>query len=118
MDRRYKVSGRVGREWKWRTVPEGSYYEPSYVNVARQLARAMRRNDRLRVLVQSGYYDFATPFFDAEFTFDRHGIVMERVEMTYYEAGHMMYLHDPSREKFLKDVRAFYASTGAGAGAQ
>jgi hypothetical protein len=23
----------------------------------------------------------------------------------------MMYLHDPSREKFLQDVRSFYAST-------
>ena len=118
MDRRYKVSGRVGREWKWRTVPEGSYYEPAYVNVARQLARAMRRNDRVRVLVQSGYYDFATPFFDAELTFARHGIVMDRVEMTYYEAGHMMYLHDPSREKFLQDVRSFDASTRAGTGVQ
>ena len=118
MDRRYKVSGRVGREWKWRTVPEGSFYEPAYVNVARQLARAMRRNDRLRVLVQSGYYDFATPFFDAELTFARHGFVMDRVEMTYYEAGHMMYLHDPSREKFLQDVRSFYASTRAGTGVQ
>ena len=79
------------------------------MNVARTLGRVMRRNPELRVLVASGYYDFATPFFDAELTFARHGIVAERVEMTYYEAGHMMYLHDPSREAFLRDVRAFLA---------
>ena len=58
-------------------------------------------------MVASGYYDYATPFFDAEYTFARHGIDLSRVTMTYYEAGHMMYLHDPSREAVAGDIRDF-----------
>lgn len=113
LDRRYQVSAEGMDEWSWRPADEDEYWEPSWVNTARRLGAAMRRNPELRVLVASGYYDFATPFFDAEITFARHGIVRERVAMKYYEAGHMMYLHDPSREAFLRDVRAFVAGGGA-----
>ncbi len=95
------------KDWKWRSASDGDYYEPSYVNVAPRLGRAMRRNPALRVLVASGYYDFATPFFDAELTFARYGIVPERVTMTFYESGHMLYVHEPTRQRFLAGVRAF-----------
>jgi carboxypeptidase C (cathepsin A) len=114
MDRPYVVSNReLGGAWRWRTVPDESSWEPAYVNTAPDLARAMRRNTELRVLVASGYYDFATPFFDAEITFQNHGIVGERVTMTYYRAGHMMYLHEPSHAQFLSDVRAFLGGGGS-----
>lgn len=107
LDRPYFISGpEVGREWVWVRDPQG-YYEPEYVNTAPDLAETMRENKSLRVMVASGYYDFATPFFDAEYTFWRHGIDMSRVTMTYYEAGHMMYLHQPSLEKVAKDIREF-----------
>jgi carboxypeptidase C (cathepsin A) len=113
MDRPYKPSGEVYRNWNWRPDPEnrGRFWEPSYVNVARRLSDALRSNDDLRVLVASGYYDMATPFYDAEFTFGRHAILRDRIEFTYYEAGHMMYVHGPSLERFMADVRRFI--TGA-----
>ncbi|REK03223.1 MAG: hypothetical protein DWQ36_20360 [Acidobacteria bacterium] len=113
----YNLSGppELGQSWSYR--PEGGgWWEPSYVNVARRLAEAMSRNPELEVLVANGYDGFATPFFDAEVTFDRHGIPRERVQFTYYEAGHMMYLHHPSHERFLADVRAFLERTLAVAG--
>jgi carboxypeptidase C (cathepsin A) len=75
--------------------------------VARRLSDALRRNADLKVMVASGYYDFATPFYDAEFTFGRHAILADRIEFTYYEAGHMMYVHGPSLEQFTSDVRRF-----------
>ena len=109
MERPYLVSG--GREleknWKWRPTPEGDPWEPSYVDTSRDLSRALRRNSGLRVLVAAGYYDFATPFFDAEYTFANHGILPERVSFAYFEAGHMMYLHRPSLEELLAAVRCF-----------
>ena len=108
MDRPYLTSNNeLGAKWRWRNVPEGSYYEPSYVNVSRKLGMAMRKNKDLRVLVASGYYDLITPFFDAEYTFSRNGILQERVTMTYYEAGHMMYLHEPDFFKLTEDIRRF-----------
>lgn len=97
----------VIRQWSYRTVPDGEFYEPSYVNVGPRLGRVMRRNPALRVFVASGYYDFATPFFDAELTFARYGIVRERVTMANYESGHMLYVHEPTRLRLLADVRAF-----------
>jgi carboxypeptidase C (cathepsin A) len=112
LDRPYYVSGRdVGRGWVWdRTLAQGG--EPRYVNTAPDLAWAMSYNPEFRVLVASGYYDYATPFFDAEYTFARHGITMDRVRMTYYEAGHMMYVHDPSLEAVAADVHRLIAGGG------
>lgn len=107
MEQPYRTSGRFGGAWNWRPVAEGRSWEPSYVNVARRLSSALRRNSSLRVLVASGYYDMATPFFDAEYTFARHGMLAERIEYTYYEAGHMMYVHEPSLDRFMADVRDF-----------
>ncbi|MFD2203754.1 S10 family peptidase [Shivajiella indica] len=108
MDRPYLTSnGAIGSKWNWRPVPQGSYWEPSYVNVARSLGESMRRNKDLKVMVANGYYDLITPFLDAEYTFARHDIPMERVKMTYYEGGHMMYNHRPDFEKLVKDIREF-----------
>lgn len=94
-------------QWRFRTVPDGESYEPVYVNTARDLAAALRINPQLRVLVASGYYDFATPFFDAEYTLNRHDIHASQVDYTFYGGGHMMYINEPSRTKLLEDARAF-----------
>lgn len=109
MDRPYYTSapGLYGK-WNWRPVPEGQGWEPSYVNVARKLSDAMRRNKDLRVVVTNGYYDMVTPFFDAEYTFSRHGILKDRIQMQYYEGGHMMYTHEPDLKKLAGDIRGFY----------
>ncbi|MEA1784995.1 peptidase S10 [Arenibacter sp. GZD96] len=110
MDRPYIVSNEeLGNHWRWRTAPEGTYWEPTPVNVARGLGDAMRRNTEMNVLVACGYYDLITPFFDAEYTFSRHGIVMERTQLKYYESGHMMYTHEPDLIELAKDVRAFFS---------
>jgi carboxypeptidase C (cathepsin A) len=118
MDREYAFSGgrQLASQWNWKPVPDGQPWEPKYVNTARDLSRALRRNGGLRVMVASGYYDFATPFFDAEYTFARHGILPDRVTMTYYEAGHMMYVHRPSLERLMADARSFIRA-GSRAGA-
>ncbi len=108
MNRPYLTSNRkIGQKWRWRTVADGSYWEPTPVNVSRALGETMRRNTEMRVLVASGYYDLITPFFDAEYTFARNGIVKERVQMKYYEAGHMMYTHEPDLVKLSNDIRDF-----------
>ena len=111
MDRPYLTSNsELGSKWRWRDVPEGTYWEPVYITVGRKLGDAMRRNKDLKVMVASGYYDLVTPFFDAEYTFSHFGILPEQVQMTYYEAGHMMYLHEPDLVKLTADIRAFLAS--------
>ncbi len=111
MDRPYITSNSdIDTKWKWRDVPEGRYWEPAYVNVARKLGNAMRKNKDLKVMVACGYYDLITPFLDAEYTFARNGILKERVKLTYYEAGHMMYLHEPALIQLSQDARSFITS--------
>lgn len=106
LERPYYSSGPdVGENWVYDR--SGGYREPSYVNTAPKLADAMARNPHLKILVASGYYDLITPFFDAEFTLARHGIDFSRVDMTYYRAGHMMYVHEPTFEKLTRDMRQF-----------
>ncbi len=109
MDRPYITSG-GGSGWRWRTVPDGQYWEPMPVNTAPHLGETMRRNPAMKIMVASGYYDLITPFFDAEYTFARNGIVTNRVKMTYYEAGHMMYTHQPDLIKLSQDIREFMSS--------
>lgn len=109
LDRTYHVSGMDGlsRQWRWRPVSDNQAWEPTYVNTAPDLSEVLRKNPSLKVLVASGYHDLVTPFFDAEYTLNRHGIKAEQIEYTYYVGGHMMYAHEPSRTELLTDIRAF-----------
>ncbi len=106
LDRPYYSSGPdVGENWVYDRST--GYREPAYVNTAPKLADAMARNPALKVMVASGYYDLITPFFDAEYTIARHGIDFSRVDMKYYEAGHMMYVHEPAFISLSADMRKF-----------
>jgi carboxypeptidase C (cathepsin A) len=78
---------------------------PGYVNVAPTLGRLLRENAGLRVLVANGIFDLATPFYAVETTIAGNGIDAARVKMTYYDAGHMMYLHEPSLGALVADLR-------------
>jgi carboxypeptidase C (cathepsin A) len=85
-------------------------YENRYVNVAGTLRSAMTRNPFLHVFVGKGYYDLATPFFAAEYTFDHLSLddsLRPHLSGGYYEAGHMMYVHMPSLVKLKKDIAEF-----------
>ena len=109
MDRPYLTSnGAIYGKWNWKPVAKESGWEPSYVNVTRKLSETMRRNTGMKVMVASGYYDLICPFFDAEYTFSRNGIERKKIKMVYYEAGHMMYTHQPDLIKLAQDVRTFY----------
>jgi len=108
--RHYNTSARSEKYWQWNWNVWGKKGVPNggrFINVIPYLGKAMRRNSDMHVLVTSGYYDFATPFFGAENALAEMDIVKDRVHYTYYEAGHMMYVHEPSRIKFLNDIRAF-----------
>lgn len=78
--------------------------------VAETLRQAMAENTALKVFCCNGYYDGATPFFGTEYTFSQlmlDGSFRDRVRMGYYEAGHMMYIHQPSLKKLKGDLAAF-----------
>jgi len=85
-------------------------YQNRYVNVAETLRSAMTQNPFLRVFVGKGYYDLATPFFAAEYTFAHLSLdesLRGHLSGGYYEAGHMMYVHLPSLAKLKQDLAQF-----------
>lgn len=87
-----------------------SSHQNQYVNVAETLRSAMNKNPFLRVLVANGYYDLATPYFATEYTFHHLALAASQqrnIVMTYYAAGHMMYLHEPSLIQLSDDLRTF-----------
>lgn len=103
-EREYVTIGNVG-PWDWR-LPGGRDTN-AYLNVAPYLGKAMRENADMRILVAQGWYDFATPFFAAEYSLTRTGFPQDRIEWRYYDSGHMMYVRDEDRRKLSDDVRAF-----------
>jgi carboxypeptidase C (cathepsin A) len=108
LQRQYRIRNpKIGENWDWTPIVSNPFDEGEFMNVSRILSTQMRKNKDLKILVASGYFDMVTPFFDAEYTFARHGIGKEQVTMTYYPAGHMMYVNDESFDQLTKDVRAF-----------
>lgn len=88
----YGQMGRVGRETQ------------------EALKQAFLRNPHMRLFVASGYYDFGTPYFGTEFTLSHLGLPSDykaKMVKRYYDAGHMMYIHEGELNKIAKDAGEF-----------
>ena len=89
---------------------------PINMNVANDLAEAMKTNPRLRVMVNGGYYDLATPFFAAEYE-EKHLPIPHslagNIEYDWYESGHMVYVNDASLKQLHDNVAKFIQKTDA-----
>src|ERR1017187_9330464 len=87
---------------------------PFGMNVASDLADAMKTNPRLKVMLNGGYYDRATPFFGAEYE-EKHlpipKSLAKNIEYDWYESGHMVYVRDECRKQLHDRVAAFIRST-------
>lgn len=102
----YEILKSLYETWKYES------YQNHYVNTAADLRRGFQLHPGLKAIVCNGYYDLATPFLATEYTY-KHIPLPEmqqaNIKMTYYPAGHMMYLHLPSLEKVSKDLHDFIA---------
>jgi len=85
-------------------------HQNQYVNVTDTLRKAMTTNPYLKVFVASGYYDLATPYMATRYTFNHLGLdksLQQNVSMSFYEAGHMMYVHQQSLIQLKEDLEGF-----------
>lgn len=95
--------------------PGGSASDGSNaLNVMPDLATAMNTNPQLKVMLNAGYYDLATPFFAA--TYEEHHLpigssLTKNIEYDYYESGHMVYARDESLHRLHDNAAAFIRST-------
>ncbi len=106
-DREYfALGGGITGPWNF-DVPGGQ----GFADTAQNLKNAMTKNPHMKVLIAYGYYDLATPFHAVEYTINHLDLAPElrrNIRWADYEAGHMMYIHEPSLAKLKKDVDSFY----------
>ncbi|NRB64423.1 MAG: carboxypeptidase, partial [Saprospiraceae bacterium] len=81
------------------------------------LRQAVAQNPYLHVMVQAGYYDGATTYYNAKYTMwhlDPSGKLKDRLRFEGYRSGHMMYLRREDLETANEHIREFIkASTPA-----
>jgi carboxypeptidase C (cathepsin A) len=108
-DRIYEImSMKVNQAWDYED------FKGRYVDTSEAMRELLSRSRGTRLFVANGYYDLATPYFATEYTFSHMGLdpeVRSNVTMEYYEAGHMMYVHEKSLAAMAKHLRDFVEQT-------
>jgi len=103
-DQPYLVMAPLWKTWAWKD------FENRYVNVGDSLRRALHANPAMRVYVASGYFDLAPPHAAGDYTLAHLGLrenLQGNIQVSYFEAGHMMYIHQPSLIQMAAELRAF-----------
>jgi len=74
----------------------------------------MKYNPRLQVMLNAGYFDLATPFFQGIYEMKHLQMpdkLQSNISYEFYDSGHMVYAHDPSLKVFHDRVAAFIRRT-------
>lgn len=103
-DAAYLLHAPLWKTWSWKG------FENRYIASGESLRRAMHTNPAMRVYVASGYFDLATPHAAADYTLSHLGLrdsLQDRIQVSYFEGGHMMYVHQPSLVRMAQELRDF-----------
>ncbi len=111
----YRPEINTGGKWNVDHQPPGSGYpQRGILNVMPDLANAMKQNPALKVMVNGGYFDLATPFFEG-WDEDHHlqipAKLKDNIEYRYYQSGHMVYAHESSLKEIHDSVASFISRT-------
>lgn len=115
-DRAFKPGADVEKSWNYQHTapgapgPEGA----GALNVMPDLANAMKYNPMLKVLINGGVYDLATPYYAAVWE-AHHLAIPPRLQgnllFARYESGHMVYAHEPALKQLHDNVAKFVSMT-------
>ncbi|MFI4869346.1 MAG: S10 family peptidase [Steroidobacterales bacterium] len=114
-DKEYKPLTDVERNWNFlHHLPGGAEVLAQSLNVMPDLAVAMTYNPNLHVLLNSGYFDVATPFYEGIYEMQHLKIppaLQKNIEFAQYQSGHMVYAHEPSLKELHAKVADFIRRT-------
>jgi carboxypeptidase C (cathepsin A) len=114
-DKQYKPEVGVWRTQGFLHAPPGVGVPlPQAANVMIDLATAMKYNPDLKVMLNAGYFDLATPFFEGVYEMHHLPIpnkLQANIEYKFYESGHMVYAHEPALKELHDNVAAFIRGT-------
>jgi carboxypeptidase C (cathepsin A) len=99
--------------WDWQRLkkrPGYGGFNQGYADVSVDLRHAMIDNPQLKLFVSCGYYDLATPYFAAKYTFAHLAVgeLRKNITMKCYRSGHVSYLRPETHAHMYKDLEAFY----------
>jgi carboxypeptidase C (cathepsin A) len=110
-NREYKPEIEVFKWWSFaHQAPGLPFAFPGATNVMLDLAVAMKSNPTLKVLLNAGYFDLATPFYEGVYEMQHLPIppdLQKNIEFKFYESGHMVYAHEASLKAIHDNVAAF-----------
>jgi carboxypeptidase C (cathepsin A) len=114
----FKPSIQTFRTWSFQHQLPGQSQMPltsrQGSNVLPDLANAMKINPNLKVQLNAGYFDLATPFYQG--VYEMHHLPMPvslqaNIEYRFYESGHMVYAKDTSLKMLHDNVAGFIRRT-------
>jgi len=113
----YKPSARQpGFHWDLAHVPPGGQGWESSVNVMPDLALAMKRNPKMKVMLMGGYFDLGTLYFGA--TYEMKHLPMPQslqanISYHWFHTGHMVYVNEDSLKELHQYTAAFIRENSA-----
>jgi carboxypeptidase C (cathepsin A) len=115
VSREYKPEIELWKSWNFlHQGPGATSPTPQAANVMPDLANAMKYNPNLKVLLNAGYFDLATPFYEGMYEMHHLPIpdkLQSNIEFKFYESGHMVYAHAPALKALHDNVAAFILQT-------
>lgn len=114
----YKPSAREpGWHWDLHHTPPGEQGWEGSVNVMPDLAMAMKRNPKLKILLMGGYYDLGCTYFGATYE-DKHlqipQSLQSNIEYKFFQTGHMVYITTPALKELHDETARFIHDTENG----
>jgi carboxypeptidase C (cathepsin A) len=110
-NREYKPEIELFKWWSFSHQEPGVPYPiKQATNVMLDLAIAMKYNPTLKILLNAGYFDLATPFYQGVYEMQHLPIppeLQKNIEFQFYESGHMVYAHEASLKSIHDNVAAF-----------
>ena len=111
----YKPEIPLFRTWNYQHQAPGIEFAlPQALNVMPDLANAMKYDPDLKIMLNGGYFDLATPFYQGMYEMAHLPMpkkLQANIEYRYYESGHMVYAHLPALKQLHDNVAAFIANT-------
>jgi carboxypeptidase C (cathepsin A) len=114
-NKEYKPEIETFNYWSFAHQPPGLPFPfPFATNVMLDLATAMKYNPQLKILLNAGYFDLATPFYEGVYEMQHLPIppdLQKNIEFKFYESGHMVYAHEASLKALHDNVAEFIRSS-------
>jgi carboxypeptidase C (cathepsin A) len=105
----------IWRSWNYlHKAPDAPIPMPQATNVMPDLAMAMKYNPDLKVMLNAGYFDLATPFYEGIYELQHLPIpktLEKNIEFHFYQSGHMVYAHETSLKQLHDNAATFIMKT-------